>query len=202
MLLGLFHMAMSKSRVAFMVTTEAEARQHLIDLRPGLLITTAQLEHGSGVVLADQARTLVDDIRTILLVDSHHDDLVAAGRSEADAVVCEADCFESEAPLKTMIRSLAVGQRYRSATVLAAMEAAEVERHLWRDAAPDLSARELEQLQLLLEGMPDREISERLQISYETARGRTKSLRRKLGASTRAQIVARALKLGLNRLRP
>ncbi len=201
MLMGLFHMALRKSRVAFMVTTEAEARQQLIDTRPGLLFLTSQLEQGSALALVEQARELVSDIRTLLIVDAERDDLVAAGRSSADAVVCEADCFTAEEPLKAMIRSLAVNHRYRSATVLAAMDAAAVERDPWRDAAPDLNAREREQLELLLKGLPDRDISERLQISYEAARSRTKGLRRKLGASTRAQMVARALQLGLDQLR-
>lgn len=201
MLLGLFHMALRKSRLAFMATTEAEARQRLIDTRPGVLFLTAALEEGSGLDLVEQARSLVADVRTILIVDAAHDDLVAAGRSCADAVVCEADCFEPEEPMKAMIRSLALNHRYRSATVLAALEAAAVERDPWRDGAPDLNAREREQLELLLKGLPDRDISERLQISYEAARSRTKGLRRKLGASTRAQMVAKALQLGLDQLR-
>lgn len=201
MLLGLFHMALRKSRLAFMATTEAEARQRLIDTQPGVLFLTAALEEGSGLTLVETARKLVPDVRTILIVDAANDDLVAAGRSCADAVVCEADCFEPEEPMKAMIRSLALNHRYRSSTVLAALEAAAAERDSWRDGAPDLNAREREQLELLLKGLPDREISEQLQISYETARSRTKGLRRKLGASTRAQMVAKALQLGLDQLR-
>lgn len=201
MLLGLFHMALRKSRLAFMATTEAEARQRLIDTQPGVLFLTAALEEGSGLTLVEAARNLVPDVRTILIVDAANDDLVAAGRSCADAVVCEADCFEPEEPMKAMIRSLALNHRYRSSTVLAALEAAAVTRDSWRDGAPDLNAREREQLELLLKGLPDREISEQLQISYETARSRTKGLRRKLGASTRAQMVAKALQLGLDQLR-
>ena len=53
---------------------------------------------------------------------------------------------------------------------------------------------------LLVQGMGDREIAERLMISYETARSRGKSLRRKLGVSSRAQVVSKALQLGLARL--
>ena len=37
-------------------------------------------------------------------------------------------------------------------------------------------------------------------ISYEAARGRSKALRRKLGVSSRAQVVAKVLQLGLGRL--
>jgi DNA-binding CsgD family transcriptional regulator len=44
-----------------------------------------------------------------------------------------------------------------------------------------------------LEALGDREITERLLISDETARSHTKAMRRKLGASSRTQMVAKAL---------
>jgi DNA-binding CsgD family transcriptional regulator len=45
-----------------------------------------------------------------------------------------------------------------------------------------------------------RDIADQLMISYEAARGRSKALRRKLGVSSRAQVVAKVLQLGLGRL--
>jgi DNA-binding CsgD family transcriptional regulator len=80
------------------------------------------------------------------------------------------------------------------------MQAASVQRDPWRDAPPDLSTRELEMVVLLVQGLGDREIAEQLKISYETVRSRGKALRHKLGASSRAQVVAKALQLGLARL--
>lgn len=112
----------------------------------------------------------------------------------------EADCFGIDQPLVTMIRTLALGRRYRSPAVQAAMRAAAVERQAWRDAVPDLSDRERQHVVLLAEGLGDRQIAERLELNYETARSRGKALRRKLGASSRAHVVARALQLGLARL--
>lgn len=143
---------------------------------------------------------MVQDIRTILILVGPHDDLVAAGRSVADAVFREAECFGKDQPVVTMSRALALGQRYRSPSVLAAMQAASVQRDPWRDAPPDLSTRELEMVVLLVQGLGDREIAEQLKISYETVRSRGKALRHKLGASSRAQVVAKALQLGLARL--
>lgn len=200
MLMGLFNTALSRQRLSFMVTTEQEALQAVEATRPGLLIVTEQLEQGSGLALVEQARSVVDDIRTILILDGPHDDLVAAGRSAADAVLREAECFGSDQPVVTMSRALAVGQRYRSPSVLEAMQAASVQRDPWRDGPPDLSPRDLEMLGLLVQGLGDREIAELLAISYETARSRGKALRRKLGASSRAQVVTKALQLGLARL--
>jgi DNA-binding NarL/FixJ family response regulator len=200
MLLGLFNTAVNRQRLSFMVTTEQEALEGLEATRPGLLIVTEQLEQGSGLGVVEQARSVVHDIRTILILDGLHDDLVAAGRSGADAVLREAEFFGNDQPAVALIRALALGQRYRSPAVLAAMEAASVQREPWRDAPPDLSGREVEMVMLLVQGLGDREIAQRLEISYETARSRGKALRRKLGASSRAQVVTKALQLGLARL--
>jgi len=107
-----------------------------------MLIVSNQLEQGSGLALVEQARALVEDIRTILIVDAQQDDLVAAGQSSADAVLAEADCFTEDKPVIALSRSLALGQRYRSRSVLAAMEAASLVRQCWRDEAPELGERE------------------------------------------------------------
>ena len=69
LLLGFFNLALNKQRLAFMVTTEQDALEGLARTRPGLLILSNQLEQGSGLALVEQARALVEDIRTILIVD-------------------------------------------------------------------------------------------------------------------------------------
>ena len=168
-----------------MVTTEQDALEGLARARAGLLIVSNQLEQGSGLALVEQARALVEDMRTILIVDAQQDDLVAAGHSSADAVLSEADCCTEAKPVIALSRSLALGRRYRSGSVLAAMETASVVRQCWCDAPPELS---------------EREIAQQLGISYEAARSRGKVLRRKLGAGSRAQLVAKTLQLGLGRL--
>ncbi len=197
MLMGLYSMAKSKQRLAFMVTTEQEALQGLATAKPGLLIATEQLEQGSGLALMEEARFVVPHIRTILILDGPQHNLLAAGRSPADAVLLEADCFGDGHPLFAMNHALAKRQRYRSPSLVAAMEAASLQREPSRDGPPDLNRRELEMVRFLVQGLGDREIAERLATSYETVRSRGKALRRKLGISSRAQLVAKALQLGL-----
>ena len=200
MMMGFYNMALSRQRLAFMVTTEQEALEALSTSRPGLLIVTPQLERGSGLALVEQARSVVNDIRTILVVDGATNDLVSVGRSQADAVLNEADCFGEDQPIATLIRSLSLGQRYRSRSIVDAMETASAKRKPWREQPPDMNARELEMVALLVQGLGDRQIAESLEISYETARSRGKAVRRKLGANTRTQVVAKAIQLGLAKL--
>ena len=115
--------------------------------------------------MVEAARDVVDDIRSILIVDPRLDDLVAVGRSRADAVLSETDCFTAAKPVVAMCRSIAIGQRFRSAAVLAAMEAASVQRQPWRDEPPQLTARELAMVELLVQGFGDRQVAEQLGLS-------------------------------------
>lgn len=201
LLMGLFNTTLSKDRLSFMVTDEQEALAGLARTRPGLLIVAEPLARGSSLALVNGARSVVQDIRTIWIVSNQDECLVVAGLSAADAVLCENDCFEQDRAVISLIRSLAMGKRYRSPTVHAAMAAMHQPNNLWRDAPPDLTPRELEMVELMLAGLNDRQIAERLGVGYEAARSYGKNLRRKLGAKTRAQAVGRLIQLGIGRLR-
>ncbi len=61
----------------------------------------------------------------------------------------------------------------------------------------ELTARELEVLQLLAEGLPNKTIGHRLHISEHTAKYHVNAILGKLGAQTRTEAVARAARLGL-----
>ncbi len=60
-----------------------------------------------------------------------------------------------------------------------------------------LTARELQVVQLLAEGLTNRRIGERLGISEHTAKFHVNSILGKLGASSRSEAVAQAARLGL-----
>jgi two-component system, NarL family, nitrate/nitrite response regulator NarL len=60
-----------------------------------------------------------------------------------------------------------------------------------------LTARELEVVQLLAEGLTNRRLGERIGISEHTAKFHVNSILGKLGASSRSEAVAQAARLGL-----
>ena len=64
-------------------------------------------------------------------------------------------------------------------------------------ASPRLSARERDSLAFVAQGLSDGEIAERLGIATATAHFYVEKAKRKLGAKTRAQAVARLITLGL-----
>ena len=65
------------------------------------------------------------------------------------------------------------------------------------DVGNDLTGRELDVLALLVAGLGNAEIAERLVISHHTARYHVSSILSKLGAANRAEAAALAVKLGL-----
>ncbi len=72
--------------------------------------------------------------------------------------------------------------------------------HKWRRAqAPDdrLSPRQREVLELLANGIPAREIADRLGLAETTVRNHIRHLLRKLGCHSQLQAVAIAYRLGL-----
>ena len=61
----------------------------------------------------------------------------------------------------------------------------------------DLTARELEVLQLLAEGLPNKTIAQRLGVSDHTIKFHVNAILGKLGAQSRTEAVVRATRLGL-----
>ena len=63
--------------------------------------------------------------------------------------------------------------------------------------SPWMSERELEVLRLLVEGMSNREIAERMVVAVGTVKTHIHNIYGKLSAQNRAQAIARARELGL-----
>lgn len=66
-----------------------------------------------------------------------------------------------------------------------------------RDVGPDPTAREIEVLQLVADGLVNREIGERLFLSEETVKSHVRHLLAKLQARSRAHAVAVGFRRGL-----
>ena len=94
-----------------------------------------------------------------------------------------------EAPLGDLVRALEAALAGKSYIVPALARATK--------PGGSLTQRELEVLRLLAEGLQHEEIGRRLGISSETVRTHLRKASDRLGASTRTQAVATALRLGL-----
>lgn len=190
----------TRNCVAFMVTREDEALKKIARTQPGLLVVTPHLDLGSGLNLVRKSSSVVSDICSVVICDQACDNLAAADGSGADAVLCEQDFLTEAQPLQTILTSLSLGRKYRSPAVLQALSALRTEKDKWRDSPPPpFSSREKDLLNLWIQGLGDREAAEQLGVSYSTVRGYGRTLRKKLGVSSRSQAVLRAAALGIAR---
>ena len=87
------------------------------------------------------------------------------------------------------IRAVHAGQRY-----LPAFAAPALETPLRQ---PDLSARELEVLSLIIQGFSNKQIAHQLKIAEDTAKNHVKSILRKLGAEDRTHAATEAIRRGI-----
>ena len=94
------------------------------------------------------------------------------------------------------LRAVAAGERYVHPTLGARLVAAEAEERKRAEADP-LSEREREVLRLLALGHTNQEIAKMLYISVRTAETHRAHIMRKLGLSSRAELVRYALAEGL-----
>jgi DNA-binding NarL/FixJ family response regulator len=121
---------------------------------------------------------------TVCVYTAEGDDELARGVVEAGATAV----VLKESPLSDLARVLA-GARAGRVHLDPAL------RRTRRGG--ELTERELDVLRLLAEGLPHEEIGRRLGIGSETVRTHLRKASERLGASTRTQAVATALRLGL-----
>jgi DNA-binding NarL/FixJ family response regulator len=175
------------------VTSEHEALSWIANEQPTLLICTAPLEEGSCLSLCRAARRLSPEMQILTLLTTKPG--TAAGLSPewqgldplVDVAVSTSDLGDSDYPLMRAFMELARQRRYRSASLRRATAA---EKSPQAQLRPQLSPREALVLDLLSQGLRDRQIAETLGVTHHTARSYVRDVRRKLGAGTRVSAAA------------
>ncbi len=87
------------------------------------------------------------------------------------------------------IRAVHSGESYLPAAVRATLDA--------EKPHPDLSTRELEVLELIVQGLTNKQIAFRLDIAEDTAKNHVKNILKKLGVDDRTQAATRAIQRGI-----
>jgi len=149
----------------------AEARARVRTLTPlDLVVVEVSLPDGSGVSLLAELRTL--------------------GWQRGIALAAEGDPFSVRGALAAGVRGFLVTDTEASA----ARRGGSLPRGI-----EDLSAREVEVLQLVAGGRSNRDIGEVLHLSALTVKSHLARISRKLGTGDRAEMVALALRAGVIR---
>jgi DNA-binding NarL/FixJ family response regulator len=170
----------------------AEAVTALDELSPEVLVTDVGLPDGDGISLVRRARKSHPELGIVVLtMYTTGKELLAALESGASAFVGK------DAPAREVVaaaRHAAVSPSTFIAAGLAEAIQGEVQ-----EPRPKLSPRELEVLQLLVNGFAVGQIGRRLYISESTAKTHVAAIYKKLDVGNRAQAVVRAIQLGLVR---
>ena len=161
----------------------AEFRRH----RPDVTLMDLRLPGTNGTDILIAIRGEFPDARIIMLSSSDSDgEIQRALRSGASGYVLKS---MPQDDLLAVIRSVHGGKRQVPAEVAALLA-----EHLGEE---DLTARELEVLQLVRDGYKNKQIADRLSISENTVNFHLKNIADKLDANDRTHAVTIAVRRGL-----
>ena len=162
-------------------------------IRPDLAVVAMRFPDGSGAYLCERLLALVPGLRCLVLSDSVADGLVrAAMQAGASGYVGK---HVSGPELLAAVRGVASGETVLDREAAPAGQRADGQD----DRLALLTDRERAVLRLIGEGLPNREIGERLGLSSKTVKNYASNLLAKLelGNRTHAAILATQLRDGL-----
>ncbi len=167
--------------------TEAEALDLFHQYRPDITLMDLRLGANSGVAATRAIRTLKPDARIVMLtVHAGTEDIFLAFQAGAASYVLKSALSDD---LIRVIREVNEGHRPLAPEIR--------ERLAARAAAPSLTKREVDVMQLLSHGLRNKEIAASLGISEETAREHVKNILAKLDVTDRVAAVRVALLRGI-----
>lgn len=150
-------------------------------VRPQVMLVDLQLPDGNGIELIEALREPLPDTRAVVLTSFDDDDALAAAlRVGAAAYVLKT---VRGAEIAEVIRSVAAGR-----TLLDERTVARRVDH--DDPTADLTPSERKVVDLIGEGLSNREIAERLGVAEKTVKNHITSLLAKMGLQRRTQVAA------------
>jgi DNA-binding NarL/FixJ family response regulator len=178
-----------------------EARDLPGDLEPRVAVVDLELPDGDGISLGTELKDRWPGLRVLILtMHANEATVIQSLASGLDGYLLkDADPEDVLAAVHSAAGGAMVVGRSVSGFVAAA--AASAPR---TDALAALDARDLEILELLVDGLPTSQVAARLYLAPKTIRNRVSEMLGKLGVATREDAIAvgRAAGLGVGRLRP
>lgn len=176
------------------VTTEEEGVDLVLRKRPTFLFAGEQLETGDGLALIRRAHSALPGLRTLLILqDGSTQKLQQALELGCNGVVVESQL--AQGTMVDAIRAVIGGGLYANRIGVQALRA--TDRGEGTQPNEPLSAREVQVLQLLVQGYTNREMAEALAISAETIKTHVTNILGKLQARDRTHAAVISLRLGL-----
>lgn len=158
-------------------------RKHL----PDVVLLDLRMPLMSGVEAALVIRQEFPDARLIALTSYGGDEDVRRALAAGVQAYLTKDVLRNE--LLRTIRTVHAGGTYLPPPLAAALEA--------QGAAPTLSRREIEVLELVARGLSNKQIAYTLEITETTAKNHVQHILQKLGAQDRTQAATAAIQRGI-----
>ena len=173
------------------VVAEASNGQQAVELfrmhRPDVTLLDLRMPGMGGVEAATAIRAEFPAARMIALTTYGGDEDIRRALAAGVLAYLTKDVLHDE--LLKAIRAVHEGQAYLPAAVAAAL-AAQLPR-------PDLSAREVQVLELIVRGLANKQIAYTLNIAEHTVKNHVKNILSKLGAQDRTQAATAAIQRGI-----
>jgi DNA-binding NarL/FixJ family response regulator len=174
-----------------MVVAEAANGQQAVEMfrehRPDVALLDLRMPVLGGVEAARAIRAEFPDAHLIALTTYGGDEDIRRALAAGVQAYLTKDVLHDE--LLKAIRAVHGGQRYLPASVAASL-AAQAPR-------PDLSAREVQVLELIVRGLANKQIAFELSIAEHTVKNHVKNILSKLGAQDRTQAATAAIQRGI-----
>ena len=166
--------------------------------RPDVVLMDYELPDGDGVSATAAIKAVLPSANVVLLTSNADEDvLVSAIEAGASGYITK---HKPAVEVMAAVRAAANGEMLVSSDMLARLLPRVTQRRA-NKVGHDLTARELEVLELLAEGTPNHELAQRMGISRNTVRNHVQNLLTKLGVHSRLEAVALATREGLVRAR-
>ena len=173
------------------VVAEASNGQQAVELfrkhRPDVTLLDMRMPGMGGVEAATAIRAEFPTARMIALTTYGGDEDIRRALAAGVLAYLTKDVLHDE--LLKAIRAVHEGHTYLPAAVAAAL-AAQLPR-------PDLSAREVQVLELIVRGLANKQIAYTLNIAEHTVKNHVKNILSKLGAQDRTQAATAAIQRGI-----
>jgi DNA-binding NarL/FixJ family response regulator len=169
--------------------SEQEARRLVRELMPDAMVVDLSLDQGDGFNVVRDVNAHFPAIRVLVL--SMHDEAVYAERLLAQGASGYIMKQAATEQLITALRMVLRGERFISESLRTSLAARDAEDG---DTSTRLSARELQVISLIGQGLGTREIADNLSLSVKTVETHRLTIKRKLALETNAQLVQYAIK--------
>lgn len=193
---GLAALVESEPDLELVATARSATEARVVTAEPDVAVIDLDLPDGDGIELGAALKSAWPGLRVVVLT-MHADDqavIRSLGAGLDGYLLKDSDPEDLLAAIHTAARGVLVLGRGASDAVVAAATSAPR-----TDALGSLDARDLEILDLLVQGLPTSQVAARLFLAPKTVRNRISEMLTKLGVGSREEAIALGQAGGLGR---